>query len=151
MSSTSEAFTRDANRVPITGLGLVASKTITYAAGTTGAIAASDLFTVTGDVAVRIFAKCTSNLTSGGAPTIEVGISGNTAALIAQTAALDIDSGEIWLDAAPASVEALPVQSILVGGTDIIQTIASATVTGGVLTYYCLWQPISSDGLVIAS
>jgi hypothetical protein len=150
MISTS-SFSRDANQVPITGLGLTATKSITYAAATTGATGATTLFTVTGAVAIRIFAECTSDLTSGGAATIEVGISGNTAALIAQTTATGIDSGEIWLDTAAATVEALPGQFILVGGTDIIQTIASTTITGGVLTYYCLWEPISSDGNVVAT
>lgn len=151
MSSISASFYRDANRVPIASLGLIATKSITYAAGTTGAVGASTLFTVTGDVVVRLFAKCTSDLTSGGAATIEAGISGNTAALIAQTTATGIDSGEIWLDTGAATVEALPAQQILVGGTDIIQTIATDTLTGGVLTYYCLWAPLSEDGNVVAA
>lgn len=151
MSTVSDFFTRDANRVPITGLGLQAEKSITYAAGTTGAIGASTLFTVTGDVAVRVFAKCTSDLTSGGVATIEVGIAGNTAALIPLTTATGIDAGEIWIDTAAATVEALPALQILVGGTDISQKITDATITGGVLTYYCLWFPISSDGNVVAA
>lgn len=148
---TEQAFLRDANRVPITGLGLIVTKSITYAAGTTGATGASDLFTVTGDVSVRLFAKCTADLTSGGAATIEAGITGNTAGLIALTTATGIDAGEIWLDTAAATIEALPAEQILVGGTDIIQTIADATITGGVLTYYCLWTPLSEDGDVIAA
>lgn len=151
MSSISASFYRDANHVPITGLGLIATKSITYAALTTGAVGASTLFTVTGDVVVRLFAKCTSDLTSGGSATIEAGISGNTASLIAQTTATGIDSGEIWIDTSAATVEALPAQQILVGGTDITQTIATDTLTGGVLTYYCLWTPLSSDGNVEAA
>lgn len=149
--ATSNAFPRDANHVPITNLGLVASKEITYAAGTTGAVGASTLFTVTGVVAVRIFGVCSSDLTSGGAATIEVGISGNTAALIAQTTATGIDAGEVWVDTGPATVEALPAIQILAAGTDIIQTIATTTVTGGTLTYYCAWTPISADGEVTAA
>lgn len=151
MSQIVSSFQRDANGVPIWGNGLTVTKSITYAAGTTGATGATTLFTVTGDVAVRLFAKCTSDLTSGGAATIEAGISGNTAALIAQTTATGIDSGEIWLDTGPATVEALPSQQILVGGTDIIQTIGTTTISGGILTYYCLWFPISTDGNVVAA
>lgn len=149
MTQNASAFTRDANNVPITGLGLIASKEITYVAGTTGAIGAADLFTVTGDVAARVFALCSTDLTSGGVATIEVGIADNTAALIAQTTATGIDAGEWWIDNAPASIEALPGQFLV--SDDIIQTIADATITGGVLTYYCAWMPISSDGNVVAA
>ena len=146
---TNQAFQRDANHVPITGLGLVASKAITYAAGTTGATGATTLFTVTGQVALRIFALCSSDLTSGGSATLEVGIAGNTAALIAQTTATGIDSGEWWIDTSSASIEALPGQSLVAG--DVIQTIGTTTVSGGILTYYCAWTPISSDGNVVAA
>ena len=138
------SFERDDNSVPITGLGLVASKAITYAAGTTGLATATTLFTVTGTVAVRVFAVCSgTELTGSG--TLEVGISGNTAAIIAQTAATAIDVGEIWYGTNPPTVGVMPDQLIL-AGTDIIQTIASNTVTAGTLTYYCMWNPISTDG-----
>lgn len=149
MTQTNAAFTRDANNVPITGLGLIASKAITYAAGSTGATGASTLFTVTGAVAVRVFALCGTDLTSGGAATLEVGIAGNTAALLAQTTATGIDAGEWWIDTGPATIEALPGQFLVAG--NIIQTVGTTTVTGGVLTYYCAWLPISEDGLVVAA
>lgn len=149
MSQIVSTFRRDANHVPITGPGFINTKSITYAAGTTGATGATTLFTVTGDVLVTVFAKCTSDLTSGGAATIEVGISGNTAAIIAQTTATTIDAGETWIGStAPASVVALDLnthQKVLNTGTDVIQTIASTTVSGGVLTYYCMWWPLSED------
>lgn len=149
MTTVQSAFQRDANHVPIVDLGLSASKSITYAAGTTGATGATTLFTVTGVVAMKIFAVCSSDLTSGGAATLEVGVSGNTAALIAQTTATNIDNGEIWVDTSPATVEALPTHSIVIN--DVIQTIGTTTVTGGTLTYYCLWSPISTDGNVVAA
>lgn len=148
-----QAFQRDANFVPITNKGLISSKSITYAAGTTGAVGATTLFTVTGVVIATVFAHCTSDLTSGGAATIEVGIAGNTAAIIAQTTATGIDANEIWDDASPATIEALSNNSekIIANGTDIIQTIATDTVTGGALTYYVLWTPVSSDGNVVVA
>lgn len=34
---------------------------------------------------------------------------------------------------------------------DVIQTIATNTVTGGTLIYYCNWVPLSSDGNVTAA
>jgi len=147
---TDQFFTRDANHVPITGLGLIPTKAITYIGASTGAVGATTLFTVTGVVAVRIFAVV-SGVDLTGAGTLEVGIVGNTAALIAQTTGTDLDVGEIWIDTGPATVELLPGLFILAAGTDIIQTIAGATITAGTLTYYCLWFPISEDGNVVAA
>lgn len=132
--------------MPITELGLVGTKAITYVAGTTGATGATTLFTVTGVVAVRVFAVASgTDLTGSG--TLEVGISGNTAALLAQVAATALDVGEIWTDNAPSTVEALPALQIL-SGTNIIQTIATDTVTAGTLTYYCAWFPLSQSASV---
>lgn len=142
-------FNRDANHVPITELGLLDTKAITYAALTTGAVGTTTLFTVTGVVAVRVFAVCSgTDLTGSG--TLELGIAGNTAAIAAQTAATAIDVGEIWYGTNPPTVGVLPAILIL-SGTDIIQTIASATVTAGTLTFYCLWTPISTDGNLVAA
>lgn len=150
MAAIVSSFRRDANSIPITALGLQASKSITYLTASTGAVGATTLFTVTGDVVVRIFAKCTADLTGAGA-TLEVGISGNTAALIAQTTGTTIDSGEIWQDTSPATVESLAGQFTLVGSTNIIQTIGTNPVDTGALTYICLWFPISDDGNVVAA
>jgi len=146
---TESTFQRDGNHIPITNLGLTASKAITYSALTTGAIGATTLFTVTGDVAVRVFAVC-STLLAGANATLEVGVAGGTALLIAQTTGTDIDAGEVWIDAAPALIENLPAIKIVAEGADIIQTIATDTLDSGVLTYYCVWTPVSSDGNVVA-
>ena len=142
------AYPIDANRNPITNLGLTETKSITYSALTTGATGATTLFTVTGVVNVRLFAVCSTSLTGSG--TIEAGITGDTATLIAQTTGTDIDENEIWLDAVPATNETYPDGTIL-NGSDIIQTIASDTLTAGTLKYYCIWSPISTDGNVIAA
>jgi hypothetical protein len=157
MSQSSSSFSRDANAVPIQNLGLIATKTVTFAGATPNDIGDFDgtgnpatLFSVTGDVAVQVFGFCSVNLAGAGA-TLEVGIAGNTAALIAQTTATDIDNPEIWKDTGPATVEAMPSQQILVNGTDIIQTVGTANITSGSIKYYCLWSPISSDGDVVAA
>lgn len=151
MTSISSAFPRDANHVPIVNLGVTATpKAITYVAATTGAVGATTLFTVTGVVAARVFAVVSgTDLTGSG--TLEVGIVGNTAALIAQVAATALDVGEIWNSDTPATVVTLQGFSILATGTDIIQTIGTNTVTAGTLTYYCIWTPISEDGNVVAA
>lgn len=149
MAVINAAFSRDANFVPIQGLGLTATKAITYVAATTGATGVTTMFTVTGTVAVRVFGV-TGAVDLTGSGTIELGIVGNTAAVIAQTAATSIDAGEIWYDASPPTVGILPALLVL-AGTNIIQTIATNTVTAGTITFYCLWFPISSDGNVVAA
>lgn len=149
MTTNASSFTRDANFVPITNLGLIVSKAITYVGSTTGAVGATTLFTVTGTVSARVFAVASvADLTGSG--TLEVGIAGNTAAIIAQTAATVIDVGEIWYGVTPPTVGVLPAILVL-ADTNVIQTIATNTVTAGTLTYYCLWTPVSSAGDVIAA
>ena len=149
---TSTNLQRDASFAPIQGNdAMLASKAVTYVAGTTGTVDAHTLFTVTGDVLIRIFATCSVNLDSDGVATIEVGIAGNTAALLAQTTATGIDAGEVWIDNAPATIEALPATQIVTNGTDIIATIGTAAIKAGALTFYCLWRPLSSGASVVAA
>ncbi|MBT6757772.1 MAG: hypothetical protein HOA84_05540 [Candidatus Jacksonbacteria bacterium] len=145
-----EFFQRDANHVPITTLGLVASKPITYAAGSTGATGVTTLFTVTGIVAVNLFGFCTSDLTSAGAATIEGGVASSTASLADQVTATTIDDHMVYHDAV-----------LLIGGQvaghmhivdeDLIQTIGTTTISGGTLTWYVTWVPISTNGNVAAT
>jgi len=109
------------------------------------------LFTVTGAVLVVVFGHCTVNL-AGTSATLEVGVTGNTAALIAQATATDIDAGDVWRDATPAvGAEALNDPVAIIGGLDIIETTGAADITAGAITYYCLWMPLSSDGNVVAA
>lgn len=125
------------------------SKSITYVAGTTGAIGATTLCTVTGTVALSIFGVCSTNLAGVGA-TIEVGTAASTAGAIAQTTATDIDANEIWHDATPdKSIELTSVVIQNIVTDDVIQTIGTAAISGGVMTYYIRWAPISPDGNVV--
>jgi len=72
----------------------------TFTTATTGATGAHTLFTVTGDVLITVFGTCNTSL--DGAATLEVGVTGNTAALLAQIAdATTLDDGEIYVDATP--------------------------------------------------
>lgn len=147
MSTINTSFSRDNNRIPITNLGIVASPvTITYVAGTTGAVGTTTLFTVTGTVAVNIFALCTTDLTGSG--TIEVGTATSTACLCNQQSATAIDNNEVWHDAVLA-VGGQVAGHFHVIKENIIQTIATDTVTAGVLTYYAIWNPISTDGNLV--
>jgi hypothetical protein len=155
------ALRRDGNHVPIQDKdGLMQSKSITFAGGTTNDVGDYDgtgnpatLFTVTGDVVLRVIAICKTNL-AGANATLEVGFTGNTAALIAQSTATDIDQDEIWHDGTPdakVELETVGAARIVSAGQDVIQTVGTANITAGAITYYCFWRPLSADGLVEAA
>lgn len=121
----------------------------------TGAQGAYTIFTVTGDVMVQVFGLCQVLLDSGGAATIEVGIAGNTAALIAQTTATDLDAYETWQDATPeANPGAVSLDArgfAIANGADVILTIGTADLTAGDVDFVCRWWPISTNGNVVAA
>jgi len=160
------SYSRDGNFVPITNLGLITKKTITFAGGTTdawgddaGALDGAAIFTVTGLVQARVVAVC-STLLTGASATIEVGITGDTAIFMPIETATQIDADQIWInDAANASYAILGEEAAaadnlplyLLNGNDIILTVKTANVTAGVLDLYCIWNPISSNGDVVDS
>ena len=120
----------------------------TFVENATGDQAAHTVFTVTGDVLVSVWGQCKTNI--AGAGTMEMGIAGNTASLIAQIAnATDLDAGENWVDATPETVSVFPTAKILNNGADIILTIGTADLTAGVCDFYCVWRPMS-DGATIS-
>lgn len=120
----------------------------------TGAQAAYTIFTVTGDVVMKVFGVCDVAVTSGGAATIELGVSGNTAVLIAQATATDLILNEIWHDASPTTtveqIDPTGREFIIAGGQDVILTIATADLTAGDIDFYALWVPLSTDGNIVA-
>lgn len=134
---------------------VVAKTSSAFTGGTTNAHGDFDgtgnpysLFTVTGVVEVSVIGVCSVDLT-GASATLEVGCSGATASLIAQTTATDIDANEIWADTAPSRVEAFPSAKVI--NQNIIETAGTANITAGQITYYCMWRAISSDGNVVAA
>lgn len=148
---TKPALQRDGNfRTIDTNEAFCSESTWTFAAATTGAVAAHTVFTVTGNVLATVFGVCDTTLDSGGAPTIEMGVTGNTAVLIPQSVAKSLADGEVWVDATMTRVGAgaIPAMQVINDGNDIILTIASATVTAGKVDFYCLWRPLS-DGASI--
>ena len=116
-----------------------------------------NLFTVTGDVLVRVGASVDVAVTStSGTTTLEVGVAGNTACLCVQDA---VDNtafaiGDSWsLDtAADANGALLSSEYVLVGnGVDIILTGSVDDITAGDIDFYCQYIPLSSDGAVAAA
>lgn len=120
-------------------------KTITFDGTTVGAQGALTVFTVTGAVLItELVARC-KTLLAGASATIELGVAGNTAALIAQTTATDIDAGEFWQDSSPEAGVSPAVTMKAVTG-NIIATIGTADITSGVLEITAYWKPLSADG-----
>ena len=109
------------------------------------------LFNVTGDVLVRMFGVCTTSLT-GDTATISVGVTGNTAALLALETATEIDVNGVYVSATQAigsvALASVTGPHVIINGLDIIETVATASIATGNIYYVCLWRPLSDNGLV---
>lgn len=159
MASYTASIDRDANYQTISApLPFFVSKRITFDGGTSGAIGDKDgalatfpIFTVTGDVMVWVFGICKTDLV--GAGTLEVGVAGNTAGILAQIAnATTLDANEVYATATPTLALGVDFKAhIIGGGLDISGLVATADITAGVIDFYCFWRPLSTDGNVVAS
>ena len=132
----------------------MARKVVTFDGGVgNGQIGTVALFTVTGAVAINIVAICTETLV--GAATLECGMAGATAAIIAQIPnATSLAIGEIWFDATPTTVLDTLAASMLgfvIGdGADLILTVGAANITDGTIEFTVFWTPLSAIGTVAA-
>lgn len=129
----------------------VTTKSVTYtgAAGL-GSQTTTVRFTVSGVVKFRLFAVCGTDL-AGASATIAAGVTGNNTALIAATTATGIDTGHLWFSNTPGFATAISNIAENITSKDINETIATANITGGQLTYYCLWTPVSDGATVTAA
>lgn len=134
------------------------SKRITFDGGTSNAIGDKDgslavfpIFTVTGDVMVWVFGICKTDLV--GAGTLEVGVVGNTAVLLAQiTDATTLDANEVHGTATPTLGLGVDFKAhIIGGGLDINGKVTTTDITAGVVDYYVFWRALSADGSVVAA
>lgn len=113
----------------------------TAGAGAQGTVAVG---TVSGAIVVeQCVGYCTTDL-AGASATIELGTSGVTNGLIAQTTATNIDAGEAWTDAGPSTLEGSVVNKVV--SDDIILTVGTADITAGVLEITIYWRPASQTG-----
>lgn len=143
------ALVNVANKAANDGTGVVIAMAATALAG--GLDPTATLFTVTGVVNVKLFARCTVDL-AGASATVSVGTALATAGLLPLTTATTLDANELWLDATPdTSIEAVSGLTSLLVAQDIIQTVGTAAITSGTLIYYCVWAPVSADGAVVAA
>ena len=122
-----------------------------------GTLSAYPLFTCYGDLMVHVFGIC-NVLPVGASGTLEVGIAGNTAALIAQETASEIAAGNVFVSATQAvGVARLVGQPFIMAGTaagtarTIIETVATTDLSAGQIDYYCLWIPLEPGAKVEAA
>ena len=150
----------DGNGNPIySPLPFLTKKTIDFIGGTPHAIGDYDgtgdpftIFTVTGDVMCFVVGVCKDTLVGGA--TLEVGVTGATAAILAQIAdATGLVVNEVWgSDATPSLAEAMTARwHFIGGGLDIIGNIGTADITAGTIDFYCFWRPLSENGRVVAT
>ncbi len=167
MSTIASTFYRDANRVPITTDGIITKRTITFTGATdntwgdeAGTLDGGALYTVTGLSFVKLIAVCTTSLGSAGGGTLSVGITGATTIFMPSETATQIDAGQIWFnDAGNATSGIIGAESAAAGnlpeyainGVNIILSTATADIESGVLDFYCIWRPISSDASIVAT
>lgn len=135
--------------------GAMARKTAAFATGAgTGSVGTFALFTVTGAVKFKIIATCSETLV--GAATLECGITGDTASIIAQIAdATALAAGEIWYDATPTTsidtVANAELSYVLGNGQDIFLTIGAANLTNGTIDFNIVWWPLNATGSIVAA
>lgn len=109
------------------------------------------IFQVNGDVECKIYGVCTVDLV-GTSGTLEVGVTGNTASLIAQTTTTNINANELWSDSTPTvgvdlwSTVLGPY--VIVNGLDIIESTKTTDITAGNIYYVCAWRPLSPGSSV---
>lgn len=133
--------------------------TATMTSATWNTAASHEVFTVTGLVRLRMWIECTGSLIDAAdAADIQFGVEGATNGIIGATGAagkggVGIAANELWYDTSPATVYdtmANTVMDYVINGLDIGYEITGAALTGGVLVFHCVWEPLNDSGLVEA-
>lgn len=112
-------------------------------------VAAHEIATVSGQARMVILPECTEDVTDAGSGTIELGVAGGTATLVAQTTAANLDAGEYWLSTTPATN--FPTTSLvdeIINNVDVGYTVGTGALTDGLIVFHIWSRPISSDAVV---
>jgi len=121
--------------------------------------ATHEVFTVTGLVHFRFWIECTATLTDAAdGASMQVGYDADTDFFITTTAVATagaslLATGCLFYDATPDLVPPTFVAGSfnhIINGYDIGYEITGAALTGGSLTWHCVWEPLNSTGLVTA-
>lgn len=130
-------------------------KIITFVAGTTGAVGATTVFSVTGQIQVVNLLPFTTTLLAenGATATVSLGTAETVALFIAASEPEDFETGDFWTAVVPAlkSIAIPAALKDIAVSEDIILTIANDTITSGVVEFYLRWIPLSSDAAVVAA
>lgn len=126
-------------------------KTITFDGGAgSGAVGQVPVFTVTGVIRViRILARTTASLTSGGSATVSLGHATSVAAFIAATAFGNLVNNRYWLSATPGNT-LLQTPSALkdvVMFTNITMDVLVASVTGGSIAFDLQYESVNGGSV----
>lgn len=117
-------------------------------------VATHEVFTVSGLVKMTILVVIASDITDGASGgTVEFGDEDDTDKYIATTTGTDLDQYDIWHDATPDSKSELisdAIKDIVVYVGDIGYEIGVGALTGGTIDFFCIWEPIKSNGSVVA-
>jgi len=141
----------------LTGTPITISDTTSAMTAGNGYGAADDptIFTVTGDILCRAAATITTQVTSTSNDTLELGVPGNTAALLIQDVAdgTAFDAGDTWtlITAADADGAQMADEWLVVKDGNIILTINDHDLTAGVVNFYLQYIPLSSGATVVGA
>lgn len=125
--------------------------TADFTSATWNTVAAHDIAVVTGACRVRIIPRCTDSLTSGGAPTMQLGITGETNHMILSTDPLSILTDLFWLSITPVqAVMYLGIIDEIVCNTTIGYEIFLDALTGGAIEFNVWWEPLEAGASVAA-
>jgi len=129
----------------------ICKQSITFAAGTTGAVAGKELFTVEGEV----LASCIGIVVKAdvtGTGSIQLGIAGATDTFLGSTVGTALDIGEIFgVHTTPptsfVTTDALPAW-VYLKDLDIGYEVTGNTLTAGTIDFYCRWYPLTEGSVV---
>lgn len=127
--------------------------TANFAQAAWNTVAKHEVFTVSGLVRMQVVPEIVTDLTSGGAATIQLGDDGNTARLIAATLLTNLTAGKLLLNTTPVALfNFTSCFDQIVNGNDFGYEILVAALTGGSIKFHCYWEPLdqNSPGSVVA-
>lgn len=110
-----------------------------------------EVFTVTGDVRVRLLNDVTETLDStGDGASIQYGVTGDTDQFIAASAEADVAAGRYW-QADPSAASGSMIERDINGGADIGYEITGEALTDGGIDFHCYYQPRGAGGKLVAA
>lgn len=125
--------------------------TADFTSATWNTVARHGIAVVSGLCRVRIVPVCTSSLTSGGAPTMQMGDTDDTTAMILSTDPLSILTDTLWLSISPKKNQMyLGLLDQLANDTTLGYETFIAALTAGAIAFHVFWEPLSDGASVTA-